>query len=137
MIGTIVAIGVLCVAAYIAWDVYQLKSNTVAQSVASTLDAESIDLMNAAVRQVKDVLDRARDIEDYEDAITKLKTELGNLAAAKADRDAGFARERTDIEHKVGLLKQQHEQELTLSKRDAVLTVRERLTRSWKAASSK
>ena len=125
MLGTIVAIGVLCVASYVAWDVYQMKKPNASKTMGKILDAEAIDLMNEAVRDVQSKLDKIRNVTDYEEAIEALKEKLSDLRLRRDEIMAANNRNQINIEHKVGLLKQQHEQELALSKRDAVLTVRE------------
>ena len=71
--------------------------------------------------EVESELERYTEVHRLTAAIAVLRDEKAKLEAAGVLRVAVWERKEMDIEHKTGLLQQQHEQELKLAKKEAVL----------------
>lgn len=72
-----------------------------------------------------DALVRVKNMTELDKTVTKLKTEIADLEISKSKVTESHEREKREVEHKVGLLKVQHEQEMKLATQEAVLKVRE------------
>lgn len=57
--------------------------------------------------------------------VTTLRTELETMRIEKSRREEEFQRRERDVEHMLGLERRRQEQELTLAKREALITTRE------------
>lgn len=95
-------------------------------------DLQSIEDLRAEVVQLRVDLTKARGSLAESEALRKKENELAELerkvSLLQIDKDRieeGFARERREIEHKVGLEQTRQTQELDLGKREAMAEVRE------------
>jgi hypothetical protein len=95
-------------------------------------DREIFEKLTTEVRTLRKELLEARKERDEladqieaEDQIIELKRKISDLEVQKSKIEEKNARERRDIEHKVGLEKYRQEIELDLAKREAIVEVRE------------
>ncbi|MGJ0510216.1 MAG: hypothetical protein ACR652_24480 [Methylocystis sp.] len=90
------------------------------------------DLLVAALTNVETELSSIKSMSDLSAKVKELREELEALQAATARKQEEFDRRERDVEHKIGLerkrqeLEQQKQQlELTASKREAIVQLRE------------
>ena len=98
---------------------------TLKETVVDVFGVESLALLDEAVKNVQEKLDKIRNVADYQAELDRLREEASGLRILNEEKKAEWDRKQTDIEFKVGLDRRRHEQELELSKRETVLTVRE------------
>jgi len=98
----------------------------------SEADLKAIEDLRAEVVSLKVDLAKSRDSLAESEALRKKEQELSDLekqvVKLQIDKDRieeGFAKERREIEHKVGLEQTRQSQELELGKREAMLEVGE------------
>lgn len=65
------------------------------------------------------------EVENATARVVDLQKQIATLEIQKAGLEETFARKEREIEHKLGLERKRQEQEMTLAKREATLTVRE------------
>ena len=129
MVTTILLVALVGLIAFQVWKESHTDASKIEkvlkETVVDVFGLESLALLDEAVKGVQEKLDKIRNIADYEAAVESLKGQLSDLRIKRDEIDAKYKRDGIDIEFKVGLERLRHEQELTLSKRDAILSVRE------------
>ena len=129
MVATILLVVVTGLIVFKIWQDSQTNTSKIEEvlkeTVVDVFGLESLALLDEAVKDVQEKLNKIRNVADYEAAVETLKEQLSDLRIKRDEIDAEYTRKNIDVEFKVGLERKRHEQELDLSKRDAVLTVRE------------
>lgn len=95
-------------------------------------DQLQIEELRSEVIRLRKALDEAttnlaesKELRKKELELSELEKQIVKLSIEKDKINEDFARERREIEHKVGLEKTRQEQELTLGKREAIVEVGE------------
>jgi hypothetical protein len=89
----------------------------------SSEDQKAIDSLSELLRATR--REEQSERTKTEEKIVELKKKITQLEIDKSKIEEDNARERREIEHKVGLEKKRQEMELELAKREAIVEVRE------------
>jgi hypothetical protein len=81
-----------------------------------------MERLAAQLQALVETLESQKDLTAQRNA---LKQEISDMTVQKSQIEERYARERREVEHKVGLLKTGQEQDLAAAKRETALDVRE------------
>lgn len=91
----------------------------------STLQQTVEAVVTRALRDTESALHNIKYMGELAGEVKKLRGEIETLEIEKSKREELVARERREIEHKVGLERRRQEQELALAKREAQVESKE------------